>query len=160
MKTCSKCFTEKEKTDFPKDKNRKDGLLSWCLKCNNHRYREYYKQNANSISKYTSKWNKKNRAKLTEAQRLKRRANLDKFRDSEYRRKYGITLDQYNAMLLNQNYECKICKNANQKLFVDHCHSTGKVRGLICNSCNKALGLFKDKAEVLLRAAQYLTEKL
>jgi hypothetical protein len=63
-------------------------------------------------------------------------------------------------MLQQQNGLCAICKKTEtgktSNLCVDHCHKTGKVRGLLCNNCNKGLGLFKDNPEVLLNASAYL----
>lgn len=86
-------------------------------------------------------------------------------RDMSYRRNYGITLDDFNALAEQQHFKCAICgkipdPNAkwNQKvLHVDHDHLTGHVRGLLCSDCNRGLGLFSDNAEMLLRAAAYLT---
>ena len=60
-------------------------------------------------------------------------------------------------MLEHQNECCLICnKNDEKALCVDHCHKTGKVRGLLCNKCNKALGLFNDNIELIKVAASYL----
>lgn len=156
MKTCSKCFVDKETSFYPKDKNRKDGYLSWCKDCNNKRYRKYYQENSDAISVYTSRWNKKNRQKITESQRQKRKINPDKYRDLEYRRKYNLSLDEYNHLFQSQNGKCKICCTPHKILYVDHCHNTGKVRGLLCNSCNKALGLLKDNIMSLKNAILYL----
>ncbi|WOL25647.1 hypothetical protein [Pectobacterium phage PcaP1EGY] len=81
------------------------------------------------------------------------------------KRNYGITLDTYEVMLTEQNHKCKICggdgfiMNPNRhklKLVVDHCHTTGKVRGLLCHNCNRALGLLQDSEESLRAAIAYL----
>src|SRR5271166_6108264 len=74
--------------------------------------------------------------------------NPDKYKDTKLRHLYGISLEQYNTMLAEQNHKCKICgrpdNNANngkfQSFAVDHRHSDGKVRGLLCHSCNKNVG--------------------
>lgn len=71
-------------------------------------------------------------------------------------KKYGITLDDYEKMYLEQDGRCKLCLREEKLLFVDHCHATGKVRGLLCNSCNKALGLFHDNKDALRRAVDYV----
>lgn len=81
-------------------------------------------------------------------------------RKSNYRRKFGITVDDYNRMFKEQNGCCKIC-NIHQsrykiRLAVDHCHQSGAVRGLLCDYCNRGLGLFKDNSHFLASAAQYL----
>lgn len=86
--------------------------------------------------------------------------------NSYLKRVYGITLIDYKAMLDSQNHLCKICgaegflmKEHHQiKLVVDHCHQSGKVRGLLCHNCNRALGLLKDSPEILLSAKNYLEE--
>ena len=74
--------------------------------------------------------------------------------------KYDITVTEYDTMYDNQDGRCKICKglpNGNRnRLSVDHDHSTGKVRGLLCNTCNTGLGMFRDNSELLIEAASYL----
>lgn len=76
---------------------------------------------------------------------------------------YGITYEQYEELLAQQNFGCAICgssvsnnKRTSGKLFVDHCHTTGKVRGLLCSRCNHALGQFDDNVELLTKAVSYL----
>lgn len=76
-------------------------------------------------------------------------------RDTSLVRLYGITRADHNRMLVEQNYECLIC-NKKTRLVVDHCHKTNKVRGLICHHCNTALGMFRDDAELLETAKNYL----
>ena len=82
-------------------------------------------------------------------------------RKSKFKRHYGISLEQYDEMLENQGGGCAICgttkPSERTKYFaVDHCHSTSKVRGLLCSKCNRGLGLFNDKPERLKAAAKYL----
>lgn len=77
-------------------------------------------------------------------------------------REYGITQDQYNILLEVQNNKCKLCGKTDSgrkdkgRLVVDHDHSSGKVRGLLCHPCNVSLGLMNDDPELLERAAQYI----
>ena len=65
-------------------------------------------------------------------------------------------------MLEKQNYKCKICGNgeeeAGHELRVDHCHNTGKIRGLLCSQCNTALGLLKDNPDNIQKALEYIIE--
>lgn len=98
------------------------------------------------------KWLKNNKAKFA---LIKKKSIL--------RHTYGISLDEYNEILRSQNNLCAICgpKNKYYKdkkvlLCVDHCHKRNKVRGLLCHSCNRALGLLKDDIEVLNSAITYL----
>ena len=85
-------------------------------------------------------------------------------RNKMFKNKYGITLDDYNRMLKIQNNRCAICNgtatgNRSQKyLSVDHCHTTGKVRGLLCFTCNTGIGSIKDDDELLEKAIAYLRE--
>lgn len=85
---------------------------------------------------------------------------FDDRRDGIIRRQYGITLDEYNQMLENQDYKCAICGNEDEvegrRLAIDHCHTEGKVRGLLCGKCNRGLGLFYDNATLLKNAISYL----
>lgn len=77
---------------------------------------------------------------------------------------YGIEAKDYERMLEEQDHKCKICKGTGFKmkeehtllLMVDHCHTTGRVRGLLCHNCNRALGLLKDNVEALKNAIEYL----
>lgn len=89
-----------------------------------------------------------------------RRNNPDKAKSSDLKKVYGISIEQYHAMLKDQKYCCAICKKTAEEeirsLNVDHCHTTGKVRGLLCSSCNKALGSFKDSKDILNSAIVYL----
>lgn len=96
--------------------------------------------------------------------------NPDKVRSSNLK-KYNITLEQYNEMLINQNNSCAICGSPDPgvgSFAVDHDHSCcaerktscGKcIRGLLCSNCNNGLGRFKDNFEILLKAAKYLQKK-
>jgi len=76
-------------------------------------------------------------------------------KDYSLRSKYGITLAQYEQMLEEQRGQCYICCSE-EKLFVDHCHSTGRVRGLLCHHCNLILGHAFDNPSILRLAANYL----
>lgn len=72
-----------------------------------------------------------------------------------------MTLDKYLEMFAKQKHRCGICDTVFNKLpvnlAVDHCHSTGQIRGLLCVSCNTAIGSFKDNIELLNKAVKYLT---
>lgn len=90
----------------------------------------------------------------------------NKARDERYlQRVYKISRSDYLELLKKQGSCCKVCgeegflmnpETHKRKLVVDHCHTSGKVRGLLCHNCNRALGLFKDKIEVLKSAIKYL----
>ena len=78
-------------------------------------------------------------------------------RKSVFKNQYGITPEQYDQMFLAQNGKCRICKRvSNKRLNVDHCHNTGKIRGLLCWNCNIGIGYMKHSVEILKTAVQYL----
>jgi hypothetical protein len=84
----------------------------------------------------------------------------DSLRNANFKKKYNITLEEYNVKLKNQNHKCYICGldeiDNKQKLAVDHDHTTGKVRDLLCSKCNTGLGMFKENIDVLSKAISYL----
>lgn len=100
-----------------------------------------------------------NRASILERSRKWANANV-KRRRKNYRRYqtglYGITEAIYKRLSREQKLKCLICKLKKRPLVIDHCHSTNKVRGLLCRSCNQALGLMKDKPKLLKAASKYL----
>lgn len=80
-------------------------------------------------------------------------------KESYLRRRYNLSLKEYEAMLAGQNGLCKICGRPDpkgRKLHVDHDHNTGAVRGLLCQGCNFGLGGFQDNPELLLEAVKYI----
>lgn len=99
---------------------------------------------------YWRKWSRNNKA---------RRKEID--RNYLLKKRYGITLQAYNAMLTAQGGGCAICGARPETVHhgtlpVDHCHATGKTRGLLCDNCNRALGLLKDDVERVRKMAAYL----
>lgn len=101
------------------------------------------------------KFLKNNRRKAQD----KEKARHESRRDS-LKKNYGITIAQYDAMNAAQSGVCAICSNppVRRRLDVDHCHSTGVIRGLLCEHCNKALGLFRDSINKLSSAIKYLSK--
>jgi len=105
-------------------------------------------------------------AKRRKARKQKDPERFRKRREQKMYYKYGITVRQYEEMLEKQNHVCAICGNSEtrisnqtsniQRLSVDHCHTTGKVRGLLCNRCNTAIGRFEDNEGFLENAINYL----
>jgi len=85
-----------------------------------------------------------------------------KVRNAGFVRKYGITLKEYEAMLVAQKYLCCICEIdlRTTKADLDHCHATGKNRGILCHNCNCALGFLKDNPQFCASAGRYLEKHL
>lgn len=139
-KLCGRCAATKPITEFPtvspkarSYKKFKNGIKPWCKDC----YKEYTNQYMRNARKETSK-----------------------YRDSHYMKKYGLTREEVIDMHEVRNHKCDICGNDSdhryETLCVDHCHTSGKVRGLLCFSCNTLLGNAKDNVEVLKNAIIYL----
>lgn len=146
-KICNRCSEAKSEDSFYVDK-RRHAPYSTCKTCWNTASKEWNKNNPDS----------------------RRRAS----RDSAYRqrwkrifRDYGITKEEYYALLEWQNGVCGICKKPETKvsrsrglnmLAVDHCHRTGRVRGLLCARCNGVLGWVSDDTSLLRRMSEYINE--
>ena len=99
-----------------------------------------------------------------QASKAWRENHPDRVLNKRYKERYGITLDEYNVMLKDQNHKCYLCGidevDAREgKLCVDHCHTSGKVRKLLCHNCNCGLGNFQDNPDVLEKAVKYLRNK-
>lgn len=132
MKTCTKCLKEKALDQFQARVGRKHGAThSWCKAC----------------------------------VRKANQRDYDAERGYKLKCTFGITLEEYNALSEEQDHLCAICRKPEtvvgngkrvRKLAVDHDHTTGKVRGLLCTGCNTALGRFNDDITLLEKAIHYL----
>jgi len=126
---CPKCNKEKEISEFNKDKHTAFGVAIYCRKCTAEK----------SNLRYVN---------------FKRN-----HRNTQLKSNYNITIDEYEKLLIQQNNGCAICgrdNNGKRMMCVDHCHSTGGVRGLLCNNCNLGLGNFMDDIKLLENAIKYL----
>jgi hypothetical protein len=112
-------------------------------------------------------WYQNNKDYFKEYARINKTKIDANFRLSHVKRLYNLNADEYLQMLLDQDNKCLICKKAEtnkncngdiRPLSVDHCHTTGRVRGLLCNQCNAGLGNFKDNLESLRSAVEYLSK--
>jgi hypothetical protein len=145
MKVC-KCGG----TDFGKDNSSKDGLKSSCKKCANARWRRYASTAKGKAAK--ARANKR----YVDKNRVKVKTRMSLF----YRRKkYGITAEQLESVLVQQGRSCAICRKPFETgfFYVDHDHVTGKVRGALCRKCNMGLGKMCDSVDLLLEAVAYLS---
>ena len=96
------------------------------------------------------------RRNIDNARRRQRRAADADFRDKCRAQSHGLSLQDYRAMRERQGNVCGICKTPGKPLCVDHCHATGKVRGLLCRDCNLGLGNYKDNPVFTRAATAYL----
>lgn len=128
MKQCYVCKQNKPKTEFGSHAARQDGLQTYCKACSKGEQTKWY-----------------------------------------YKRKYGITLEERDALLASQDHKCAICKDTikffdgyraartGESAVIDHCHGSGKVRGVLCGHCNTGIGALKDNVDSLKRAIEYLS---
>lgn len=94
--------------------------------------------------------------------KVKKVPTKEELRNYQLKVNYGISSSEYNIYFVEQDGCCKICGKHQvefkKKLNVDHDHKTGKIRGLLCATCNMGLGMFKDKVELLKKAILYLED--
>lgn len=142
MKTCLRCRTPKPLDDFHRNKNVKDGRSKVCKIC---------------CSKYGKRYYVKNKEKILQQTKAYRDSKtIDERREWDFKKKYGITVQQYKEMFQRQGGGCKICGQPASRLHVDHDHTTEAVRGLLCSNCNRGLGCFLDDPQLLEKASWYL----
>ena len=126
------------------------------------RSRQYYEKNKKWIHKRQKLYRKQNGKKINEYGKKYRFKNKDKCKEYEIKQ-YGLTIEDYNDLFNKQNGCCVICnKHQSQlkrKLFVDHDHKTGKIRGLLCYRCNSVLGFSQDNIYLLQKMINYLIKK-
>ena len=146
------------------------------IKDYNKAYREANKE---QIKDYNKAYREANKEKIKAYKKAYREANKEQIKayyeankekaeNCSLKYKYNITLKERNLMLKKQKKKCKICNVTFSKIkfglterttaCIDHCHTTNKVRGILCNLCNVGLGSFKDNTEILTKAINYLKE--
>lgn len=139
-RTCTSCGSEKPLTAFATRKTHRPGKpVSQCMDCKvayNRAYRQANKEQVYEIE-----------------------------RKSKIKKAYGISVEDYDRMLKEQGGGCAICgttvpSERTRYFTVDHCHATGKVRGLLCTKCNRGLGMFNDHIQRLQSAADYLKRSM
>jgi hypothetical protein len=137
MKACTKCGQTKPLSDFWIER-RRNQAQSHCKKCKATAQKLWRKANPQKVKdRY---WN-----------------NPQGERERHLIRKYGVTQADYDMMFSAQGGGCAVCKKAQARAFdVDHCHATGRVRGLLCTNCNRMIGHAGDDAGRLIAAAAYL----
>lgn len=145
MKICSKCKLSKEESEFPTDKRLVSGLLAWCKICNSTKNRIYKNNHPDETRIQNKNWRAENPARARKI-----------YRKNALWTRYKLSLRDFDVLLEEQGSRCKICEELMVKPCVDHCHSTGKIRGLLCQHCNRGLGGFRDSSKVLLAAIAYL----
>jgi len=135
MKQCTKCLVTKPETQFYRRSDGRKKLHNYCRECQNTTSKQYYA------------------------------AHRHKAASGERRRNYSLSEERFVHLMADQKGLCKICQRPETvkkgamvaTLSVDHDHATNKIRGLLCDRCNRGIGLFGDSRSRLLRAADYLS---
>jgi hypothetical protein len=183
-KVCNICRVAKPLDAFPRRRGVKDGRGPYCAPCRKAKYGDpirarhartappesgeqacrncrltkpyaaFHWQQDKGRYAYTCKACRSEREKAAHlAAPERRRANV-------IRAKYGMSLEDYDGLLRAQGGGCAMCGATTNpdasSLAVDHCHATGRVRGILCGPCNKGIGLLKDDPALLMRGAEYL----
>lgn len=147
LKFCNGCKEYRSKGDFNTDKTSKDGKGYRCRPC-----RKKYRRRE-EVKARTSAYNKKYALDNPELMKQKDRKNMLK-------RFWNMSVKEYETLSNKQNGTCALCdkteSNPHKRLCIDHDHKTGKIRGLLCDNHNRAMGLFKDSIEDLEKAIEYL----
>ena len=174
-KTCTKCGKVKPLEGFYKRRASKDGLALVCKECARTRAEKWYADNperaAATRRKYRAehkedamahkqKWYADNPERARAESREYYANNKDRHRNNRLQYAYGISLAEYDAMLEAQDGVCALCgktpEENGHRLFVDHDHETGRIRGLLCRVCNASLGGLGDTLEAIERVLDYL----
>lgn len=166
-KICTGCDTPKSLDEFYKRIKSKDGKTSKCKGCLKgdiiNRWTHKTQEEKLTIGRrsYENTIKKVGPVRYKEHKKNYNKTRRHSQRGHELKRKYGITNEGYDQMLAAQNGKCGICpllqKNVTKRFCVDHCHITGKVRGLLCSHCNTGIGYLKDSIPNLKSAIKYLS---
>ena len=160
QKVCTKCGETKPLDAFYKAKGTRDGLRGDCKTCFAARAKRWYDQNKDHVIDRVQRWRDENPDKYAEYQREYRARPDRKIADraGHLKRKFGISLEDYDRLLAEQGGGCAICSDPPEpggNLHVDHDHADGRVRGLLCVRCNNGLGQFKEEPELIQKAVSY-----
>ncbi|WP_399137321.1 endonuclease VII domain-containing protein [Streptomyces sp. NBUA17] len=175
-KRCTSCKRALSVAEFARDKNRRDGLQVRCRECVAEYSAAHYRRRREALGRTVrekvevpaghklcrscgevkphSEWHRNATASDGLSTRCKACRAVEG-RAGHLKRQYGITEMERDALVASQGGACCICLAA-PAAHVDHCHETGRVRGVLCFSCNAALGQFKDRPDVIRRAAAYV----
>ena len=153
-KICNTCGLSKHVNEFGKNKPQ-------CKECRNIKERERLN---NPVLREKERKRGKERYKKTSQKHLAitkkyHEENLPHYKELHLRSKYGLTMDDKIKMREVQQNKCAICEKefeTDRHAYVDHCHKTNNVRGLLCRKCNSGLGMFEDNIEFMERAISYI----
>jgi hypothetical protein len=146
MKWCPRCKTHKPIADFGKAASRYDGMRPYCNPCMQETRAAQYQKHKDKRAAYGQAYYQ---LPETKARHLRMRLS-----------RYGLTLEEYQLLLEKQEGRCAICRTdqfGRREICIDHCHETGRVRGLLCHRCNAAIGHFQERLDLVQAAVVYLS---
>ncbi len=155
-KICPHCRQDLDESNFYRRAN--GTLRSWCKICNRKFAKDYYAKHPGLVGEKAKLWREKNKLRVIEY----RQKNRQKSHRRDISRKYKVSAAWFDDQMAAQKSKCRICKKAllwtdkTNTPHVDHCHSTGMVRGILCNRCNSVLGLCEDSIALLQSSIRYL----
>jgi hypothetical protein len=140
-KRCTRCGEVKAVEEYGKDKRRGDGLQSRCKECMRAYDAKRYREHPEKVKASVAKWSRENPEKVRAKNVKWRRENPEKLRASQLKRRYGVSIPDYDAMLAAQGGGCAICHwpPGKRRLDIDHDHVTGAVRLILCSRCNNCV---------------------
>lgn len=147
MKTCVTCGEQKPEDEFYR--RGASGRRNDCKECSKARSKAAYEKNGERVKRRVHEYQKANPERVQEW-RKKGKPHWDR------KAKYGLEKEDYELLLIAQSGRCAICLLPMLNPCVDHCHATGRVRGLLCKDCNTGIGHLKDDIERLRAAIEYL----
>jgi Recombination endonuclease VII len=146
LKRCPRCTKDKSfEDDFYTDDRYRDGKSNRCKECTKEAATISHKAHPERVRANSKRWRERMGPKL--------------LADYSRRRRFGLPLGTYDLLLAEQGHVCAICQETppeDEPLGVDHCHTTGRIRGLLCNTCNSGIGYFRDDPKLVDQAARYL----
>lgn len=174
MKNCKTCRSDKPESEYYAYSYSADRLMYICKKCHLVNCKNYRAQNQEKIKSINRNCYQAKREERLDSQKAYYQINKEKIKEyrrgwsrkhpsyaksNDLKRKYNLSLNEFNEMLTSQSGSCAICLspfNENLIPYVDHCHVTQKVRALLCSSCNTSLGLLKENTAILNSMIKYL----
>lgn len=167
-KNCTKCGKEYSATTeyFNKNKGGRYGVGSWCKKCVSIYGIIHNRSEKRRISSVLYRKNHPEKIKESQKRYATTIKGQQQRKNNGLKSKHNITLEQYNKMFAAQNGVCAICHRPEtaknrfgvRQLSVDHNHNTDKIRGLLCDRCNRMIGFARENITTLLNAGIYLEE--
>lgn len=165
-KPCRGCNIVKPLTEFHRNNASRDGRITRCKACISAYTKMRHKRDGDRLRAESLAYYHTNRdtllAKNRERARIRRETNPAACKSYRLKSEYGLSLGDWEALFESQGNACAACRatepGGGRKLWhTDHCHATGSVRGILCASCNVALGLLRDSPKRLLALHAYLT---